>query len=247
MGRAQAGERERVPERAQLSVIRLASRFQSLSLLQPAAAHDFKGSLNTLSLNVQLLEHTLSSGANGLDAEVQRRCVKSLRKELATLERLTGAMLEEGRADDSECRTFNLSTVLEDAALLLQPTAGRRQVRITLERPSEDISVMGRAPWIRHAVLNLAGNALQAMAGGGALHLALRRDDACAVISVADTGPGIPADVRERMWDLNYSTCQRLGIGLPVVAHIVEVHGGTVGLEPSEVGARFVMRLPLAG
>ena len=49
------------------------------------------------------------------------------------------------------------------------------------------------------------------------------------------------------MWDVNYSTREGLGIGLPVVAHIVQAHGGTVAFEPSESGACFAIRLPIAG
>jgi signal transduction histidine kinase len=246
MGNARARAPELVPEGTQLDVLRLASRSQTLSLLQSAVIHDFKGSLNTLSLSVRLLEHTVSAAA-GPDADVQRRCVKSLRDELSSLERFTGAVLEENRSDELVARPFNVANVLDTAALLLGPTAVAQQVAITVDGPSEEVLVTGRASWIRHAVLNLAANALQVMPRGGALQLGLRREDIRAVISVTDTGPGISDEVRSRMWDVNYSTRQGLGIGLPVVAHIVQAHGGTVVLEPSDFGACFAIRLPLAG
>jgi two-component system sensor histidine kinase HydH len=85
------------------------------------------------------------------------------------------------------------------------------------------------------------------MPRGGEIQLRLRDENTHAVVSVADTGPGISDEVRARMWDLNFSTRQGLGIGLPVVVHIVEAHGGTVVLEPSEVGACFAIRLPVPG
>jgi two-component system NtrC family sensor kinase len=246
MRHTRAEEPDLVQQGTEWDVLRLASRSQSLSLLQSAAIHDFKGSLNTLSLSVRLLEHTVSA-AEGPDADVQRRCVKSLRDELSSLERFTGALLEENRGDDLVVRTFNLATVLDTAALLLGPTGVAQQVTIAVERPSEEITVRGRASWIRHALLNLGGNAIQATPRGGTIRLQLRREEARAVISVIDTGPGIADEVRARMWDVNYSTRKGLGIGLPVVAHIVQAHGGSVAFEPSESGACFAIRLPIAG
>jgi signal transduction histidine kinase len=247
MSIATAAEHELGSEQAELSLLRLASRFQTLSLLQPAAVHDFRGSLNTLSLNVRLLEQISASGStNGPDGDLQRRCVASLREELSRLERLTCGVLEEGRADTAQSEIFSLARVIEEALTLLRPTAARQQVTISFEPPARDLTTKGRSQWIRHAILNLADNALQAMPDGGSIRLELRHEDDRAVIEVADSGPGIPDDVRERMWDVNYSTRRGLGIGLPVVAHIVKAHKGSVVLEPSSTGASFAIRLPVA-
>lgn len=241
---APAPQAELGREHGELAALRLASRFQSLSSLQSAAIHDFRGSLNTLSLNVRLLEQTSSAGP---DAELQRRSIRSLRTELSRLERLIGGVLEQARADDPERRTFSLRGVLEEAGRLLEPMAQWQQVAVKVQRPADDLSVTGRPAWIRHAVLNLGGNALQAMPQGGTLGLQLRRENGHAVILVSDTGAGIADEVRERMWDVYYSTREGLGLGLPVVAQIVQAHGGTVGLLTSEVGACFAIHLPLAG
>jgi signal transduction histidine kinase len=98
---------------------------------------------------------------------------------------------------------------------------------------------------------NLVHNALQAMDHKGTLTVGLHRDGGDAVVSVADTGCGIPEDIRARIFDAFFTTKpagEGTGLGLDIVRKIIDKHQGRIEVE-SEVGrgSTFTVRLPIAG
>jgi signal transduction histidine kinase len=99
-------------------------------------------------------------------------------------------------------------------------------------------------------VANLLDNAVKYTPAGGSIRIEARRDGPDALLSVSDTGIGIPADELPRIWDRLYrgdkSRSERgLGLGLSLVKAIVEAHGGKVAVTSTpEAGSRFELRLP---
>jgi signal transduction histidine kinase len=99
---------------------------------------------------------------------------------------------------------------------------------------------------VARAVHNLARNAIEAMDRGGVLTLRCKRDGADLVITVSDTGPGIPPAIEHRLFQ-SFVTMGKeggTGLGLPIVKKIVEEHGGSVKVKSSPKGATFELRLP---
>jgi signal transduction histidine kinase len=99
-------------------------------------------------------------------------------------------------------------------------------------------------------VYNIAANARDAMPEGGRLRVATRRVGQWVKLRFSDTGPGVPPDLRERIFEpfVSYGKRQGAGLGLAIARRIVREHGGEIGLDSqSEEGAAFVVRLPLAG
>src|SRR2546422_219520 len=130
------------------------------------------------------------------------------------------------------------------------------QPRLSLSNIRAQISVAERLPPIRAdvtqlemALLNLVTNALDAMPDGGTLSItAAPRLDGIRV-EVADTGPGIPADIIERLfdpWVTTKPTGQGTGLGLAIVHDVVRAHGGSVSAYNQATGAVFVIDLPAA-
>ena len=103
---------------------------------------------------------------------------------------------------------------------------------------------------IDQVFLNLLANAAQAIEGPGAITIETRREDGMAVVSVADTGPGIAPDVIGRIFDPFFTTKtvgEGTGLGLSISYEIVKKHGGTIQAEsPAAGGAVFTVRLPIA-
>ena len=98
---------------------------------------------------------------------------------------------------------------------------------------------------------NLVHNALQAMGRTGMLTIALRQEGGDVLVSVGDTGCGIPPELRERIFDAFFTTKpagEGTGLGLEIVRKIIEKHGGRIAVE-SEVGrgSTFTVSLPVAG
>ena len=227
------------------SALLLASQYQILASLYATAAHDFRNSLNSMTLSLELLNRTIERGAGGGEGGQPERYVQSIRQELGILTRSVGDVLDESRFDQAPTRC-RLAEVLESVGSLLRARAERQRVTIRLDASDSTIEVVGRPGELRLAILNLASNALEAMPQGGDLALSLTTDSAVAVLAVSDSGPGIPEDLRHLIWDLSFSTKgQGLGLGLYVVKSVAHAHGGTVTLDPTDSGARFAIRLPL--
>jgi signal transduction histidine kinase len=239
---ARASDRPRAFDTALL----LASHSQVLASLHAAAAHDFRNSLNAMALSVELLGRGVDAGGDGERGKPDRhRLVESLRQELNVMSQSVADALEESRLDQAHARC-RLGGLLESVVSLLRVKAERQGVVVTTEVADTTIDVFGRPGELKLALLNLAANALDAMPRGGRLTFGLSSDGSAAVLTVSDSGPGIPDDDRDRIWDLFFSTKQNgLGLGLYVVRSVVEAHGGSATVEAAQPGTRFAIRLPI--
>jgi signal transduction histidine kinase len=161
------------------------------------------------------------------------------------------AKLESGRASLSHDRV-DLSTVIRMAIGVLVPQADEKQVGLSADVPDDLPPVMGDAQRMHQVMLNLMGNGIKYCQAGDTVTVTARREGESFVVSVADTGPGIPADVLPRIFERFYrvpGTEERAvgsGLGLTISRKIVEAHGGeiTVSSEEGE-GTTFTFTLPL--
>jgi signal transduction histidine kinase len=229
------------------SALLLASQYRILASLHATAAHDFRNSLNAMTLTLDLLHRTTEPSASGqADTTLQQRYVQSIRQELQALTLSVGDVLEESRFDQAAPARCHLAAVLESVLALLRARAERQRVTLRLDASDNTIEVVGCSGDLRLAVLNLASNGLEAMPRGGELALSLTTEGAVAVLTVSDTGPGIAEDLRPFVWDLSFSTRgQGPGVGLHVVKNVVHAHGGTVNFDSADSGTQFTIRLPL--
>jgi signal transduction histidine kinase len=108
--------------------------------------------------------------------------------------------------------------------------------------------MLARDSGMRSICMNLILNAVQAMPAGGRLWVTTAACGPMLEFVVQDTGPGIPAEIRDRIWDPFFTTKppgQGTGLGLPVTGSIVKRHAGSILVENRpEGGARFTIRLP---
>ncbi len=228
--------------------VRLASRSEMLGTLHTQAAHDFRDSLNAMTINVELLSRTISDGqVEPRERALQERCLDSLRRELKRLAESTGRALEESRPERTGVQRVALDALVDAVIASVHRRAQRQSVTLTFARPPTQLEVMGDADELRLALFNVTINGLEAMENGGELTFALTAEAPEALLAVSDTGAGIPVDIRPRVWDLFFSTKpQGLGLGLHVARSVIASHGGTVALDPPGTGVTFRMRLPLA-
>jgi CheY-like chemotaxis protein len=131
--------------------------------------------------------------------------------------------------------------------------ADAKRVQLELHLPSQPAQVLGDPDRLQQVVWNLVSNAIKFTPREGRVDVELLRDGRELVIRVRDNGRGIPADllphVFERFWQADATTTRRhggLGLGLAIVRHLVELHGGTVAADssPEVPGAVFTVRLP---
>jgi PAS domain S-box-containing protein len=139
---------------------------------------------------------------------------------------------------------IELRPLLLDAVASLHRDPAGEHVRAEIEGP--EVALTGDSELLRAAFLNLLLNAAQAMNGKGAIHVAVGAEQEWVRIDVRDEGPGIPAELRERVFEPFYTTkAHGGGLGLAIVRRTVDLHGGTIAVvSPPEGGTVMTMRLP---
>jgi PAS domain S-box-containing protein len=151
-------------------------------------------------------------------------------------------------------RPVDLRAVIETAVDVVRPGADAKGLRLQVVLDTETAPISGDADRLQQVVWNLLSNAIKFTPRGGRVTVVLERVNSDAEISVSDTGQGIAADflphVFDRFQQADASTTRQfagLGLGLAIVRHIVEAHGGTIHAESPGVGhgAVFTVKLPL--
>ena len=149
----------------------------------------------------------------------------------------------------------DLQAVVEGVHHLLFPMMVEGGIGFSLSAPPGQIPVSGVESHLRRIVQNLCVNAFKYNRTGGSVHLALAVEPGTAVVTVSDTGVGIPAEDLPHVFGLLFRGSQArrnpdggLGLGLSLVKQMVEVHGGTIDASSVEgQGTVMTVRLPLAG
>lgn len=145
--------------------------------------------------------------------------------------------------------------IVENAIDVVRPAAEAKHIRIEFVRPQRTVRVVGDAARLQQTVWNLLSNAVKFTADQGAVKVRLDVSDHYARIAVTDDGVGIPKEflpfVFDRFRQADGSSTRRhggLGLGLAIVRHIVEMHGGSVGVESEGTGkgTTFTIQLPLS-
>jgi signal transduction histidine kinase len=239
-------------------------------------AHDLRSPLTRLKtrLEVTLLSSAAARGADPTTdgyRQAIEQTVADTDRILGTFNALLSIAQAESGSSRGEVEAVDLNTLIADVAELYEPVADTRGLALTSALYSEGLTVYGNRHLLFQAVSNLVDNAIKyagaddshAAADGanGAVRLVLRRDGADAVLTVADTGPGIPeADrvrVLQRFVRLEHSrSTPGNGLGLSLVAAVVAMHGGAIELDDGDAaigadiaprpGLRVTVRLPLA-
>jgi signal transduction histidine kinase len=225
-----------------------AERLAYIGTLASGLAHEIRNPLNSLSLNMQMLEE--ESRQSGSESS-QLRLLSLTRTELARLERLATDFLSYAKPRALELRAVPVVELLERVLAVLAAEAHERRAEVEIEDRSHGAEVEVDRGQINQLLLNLAQNALAAAAEGEdppEVRLVARREEDEVVIEIHDNGPGIAAEERERIFDLFYSTRKGgTGLGLAIVQRIARAHGTEVevGGEPGS-GAVMSLRLPVA-
>jgi signal transduction histidine kinase len=227
--------------------LRSAARDRALNSVYRDLAHDMKGALNAMVLNVELLRQSIDSAPGEAARVLQHRCTAVIGKETERLSRALSTLLHGPAHSLLGPSRVDLSSLVCGVGDLVKARCDRQHVELVVE-PGAGVAVEGQAEQIHVALLNLVVNALEAMPGGGRLTMSVVPGAAVARLSVSDTGPGIPAGWEKRIWRLHATTKPGgTGIGLHVTRSIVRSHAGTIRYERTPEGVTcFIMELPAA-
>jgi PAS domain S-box-containing protein len=232
--------RDAEPRRQLESRLEVASRLTAISRLTGGVAHEIKNPLNAIALHLEVLKSKL-----GGDAEGQTE-IAVISREIFRLDRVVKTFLDFNRPVDLQLRVVDVAALIEEIRSLVAVEAERRQIRIDLDVDPSSGSVRADRDLLKQAVLNVVVNGLEAMPLGGTLSIRAARHADEQILSVSDQGNGIPEEVREKVFNLYFSTKQRgSGIGLAMAFRVVQLHGGTIEFtSETGKGTTFWFRFP---
>jgi len=221
-----------------------AAKFAFVGELAAGIAHEVRTSLGVLRSSAQILERSLP-GVGGEATEL----AQLIRAEVDRLGGVVNDLLGLARPRALHFEATPISRPVFRAADLVEPQAHEKGIRIRRVSPPSDPAVLCDSEAVYQVTLNLLVNAIQALGDGGSIELRiLARAAGYAGFEVRDDGPGIPEEMRDKVF-LPFATAREggTGLGLTFVKRVIHEHRGRSSLE-SEAGSgtRFRVELPAA-
>ena len=223
--------------------LRETEKLAALGVLSAGLAHELRNPANALVNAVHPLRELLPEEFTRPEAPtaqlllVLERCAEQIG-------RLSRQLLGVRRGDQQGPTEQPLSQLISHALLLVQPLLKDVELRRALDY---DGAVCGSAPMLAQVIANLIENSVQAIGAGGWVRLATRAEKGRVHIEVGDSGPGVPAHLRERVFEPFFTTKppgQGTGLGLTISRQIVEEHGGQLAIRENAGRVFFVIDLP---
>jgi signal transduction histidine kinase len=230
------------------SIIERQEKLASLGILASGVAHEIRNPLTAIKFRLFSLRKALPEVAENEDASV-------IRDEINRLEGIVQDFLQFARPSQPKLSKTDVNHILEDVYRLLNPQLQKEAIELKLENDFEKAILMyADAQQVKQVLINLVQNSAESIGRNGTITLRARREIAeldsrarpVAILSVSDTGNGIPPEVEARLFDPFFTTKEGgTGLGLAVSARIVEKHGGLLRYE-TEVnhGTTFEVVLP---
>lgn len=222
--------------------IELSRRLSAIGRLTSGVAHEVKNPINAIVVHLEVLRQKMKE----IDPDT-RRHLDVIGSEIQRLDRVVQMLVDFTRPVELRLNDMDLHKVAEDVVSLASPAAEKNNVLI--ERPPglEPLPVRIDADLVKQALLNIVLNGVQAMPNGGLLHLTLKRDNDSAVIMVRDHGTGIPENIRDKIFNLYFTTKSGgSGIGLAMAYRVMQLHHGS--MEFTSImghGTTFYLRFPM--
>lgn len=214
------------------------TRLATLGQLAASIAHELRNPLGSIRNAAYFLQ-----GEIGGNDPTLRKHLRIIDEEVNTADRIIGDLLEMSRGKEPSRHDVQLGEILRTVRERINLPDG---IAYELDVSPPDLRVRVDDAQMSQVLANLVTNALQAIDGPGRITVTARCSAEHDEIVVHDTGPGVPPEDRDRIFEPLYSTKTKgTGLGLAICRQIVERHGGTLDLVPTvEAGAAFRIRLP---
>jgi len=191
-----------------------------------------------------------------LDAQQRQRQARIIRRSGERMQRLIDDLLDVSRIDEGALvirpSREKLEPIVEEARELFAPQADAKGLRLDVETTQEGTTARVDRDRVLQALSNLLDNAVRLTPGGGRVTIRLAEDDADVLVSVEDTGPGVPETMVDTLFDRfaqsGGADAGSVGLGLAIARGVAEAHGGTVTVSSvAGEGSVFTLHLPRAG
>jgi len=209
-------------------------KLASIGTFTAGLAHEIRNPLNSVNLQLLLLERRILAGSKSSESE-SLHLINIVREEVSRLDNLVTEFLFFAKPQNLDCHPCNIHRILDDVFALFH--ARMAQNGIALERRYVDnlplLSVDEEK--MKQAFINIVQNSIEAMTDGGQLLVSTQVIKKKVIITIEDTGAGLPEEDINNVFEVFYTSKEKgTGLGLPISLHIVEMHGGTIEIEGKE-------------
>jgi len=221
-------------------------KLASVGTFTAGLAHEIRNPLNSVNLQLLLLERRIRDGSRDYESE-SMQLINIVREEVSRLDNLVTEFLFFAKPLNLDCHPTNLHRTLDDVFALFH-------VRMTQNSISLERNYMDNLPLLsldaekmKQAFINVVQNAIEAMPLGGILKVTTQETQRRVILNIEDTGDGIPEEDLDKVFEVFYSRKETgTGLGLPISLHIIEMHGGTIEIQSKrDHGTTCTITLPV--
>ena len=223
--------------------VELSRRLAAIGRLTSGVAHEVKNPINAIVVHLEVLRQKLQQ----VDPATQRH-VEVIGNEIRRLDRVVQTLVDFTKPVELHLAEQDVRRIVDDVVILASPEAESLGVRVQVRNSPDPLPAKVDSDLVKQAVLNVVLNGVQAMAEGGELTIHASRVDHEVQVEVRDQGNGIPPEVRDKIFNLYFTTKKTgTGIGLAMTYRVMQLHNGTVEFDsrPGQ-GTTFRLRFPLS-
>jgi len=217
-------------------------RREAFGRLLQGVAHEIKNPLNSIYTHLQMLELELTD-----PAPETREELNTIKREIKTLDRMVVTLLDFTKPLELNLVDTDLTDLATELASLIRPQAEGKGIEITVSAPPAPAIIQADRPLLRQALLNVVTNAVECMDQPGAISLTVTLTPESTTLSIADQGPGIPDEIRDKIFNLYFTTkgARGSGIGLAMTYRITQLHNAHLELTHTHPhGSTFHLHFP---
>ena len=219
-------------------------RLAAIGQLAAGVSHEIDNPVGIILGNAELLLEDMQ------EDDPLREDVAAIIEECRRCKRITGGLLGFARSPEGHHDRVELNQLVKETVTSLRPQMLFKDLDLKIEASAESLFVTGDADQLRQVMINVLLNAAQALPGVGQLQITLLKKAEQALVYVDDSGPGIPEEDREKVFQPFFSTKahgEGTGLGLPLCRKLVEAQGGEIFAHQAPLGgARISVSLPLS-
>jgi len=221
------------------SDLQLSRRLAAIGRLTAGVGHEVKNPINAIVVHLELMRTKLGDA----DHRAMRH-LEVIESEIQRLDRVVQTLVDFSRPVELQLKEQDLRRIVSGVLMLASAELETRDIQVQSDLPDRPVLAKVDSDLLKQALLNVVLNGAQAMSE---LRVSLAEDGRMALLSIHDQGAGIPPDVRDKIFDLYFTTKKDgSGIGLAMTYRIVELHNGSIEVESDAThGTTFILRFPL--